>query len=169
MTGGLGVAATAGRSAVRGLAREVEPSVHSPLSWVTDATDTVFYEIWVENLGPAPATGVVVGDELPCDFVADDCGGDPGPPWTWDIGDLAVGESAHCEIECDVSGIPAGTVIENVATVSADQTNTGDQTSNTVATRIGTVLEIPTLGYLGLLVLIVSLLGAGIDRLRRRR
>ena len=132
--------------------------------------DTVVYTITVTNNGPNDATGVEVTDMLPAPYVSDDCGGMDVPPWTWTIGDLANGEMAVCNITVDVSGVTAGTEISNTAQVTADQDNINPDggTSNTVFIVIGTVLDIPTLGQFGLIALLLSLVGAGIYRLRRR-
>jgi uncharacterized repeat protein (TIGR01451 family) len=138
------------------------------------AVDTVTYTIAVTNNGPVDATNVVVDDDLPGTYVSDAC--DTGTtnmadPWQWTIGNLAVGNTASCDVTVDITGLPLGSDISNTATVTADQTNTNPDggTSNTVVTTVGTPLDIPTLGQIGLVAMLVSLLGAGLYRLRRRK
>jgi uncharacterized repeat protein (TIGR01451 family)/LPXTG-motif cell wall-anchored protein len=82
--------------------------------------DHVTYTLTVRNLGPSPATGVVVTDPLPAEvgYLSDTCGGANLPPWTWQIGNLARGETVSCEITVQVTS--AGE-ISNVAEVSGNE------------------------------------------------
>jgi uncharacterized repeat protein (TIGR01451 family) len=120
---------------------------------------TVIYTLTVTNNGPADATGVVVTDTLPAGltYVSDDCGGlFADPTFTWNVGNLGNGASAVCNVTATVDGDAAGTLVNN-ATVSAD--NSDPDTSNnqadvTIVVGGGPgVLEIPTVGGIGLLLL----------------
>ena len=96
------------------------------------APNRIEYTLTVENNGPNPATGVTVTDPLPdVTYVSDNCGGVAGAPWTWNVGNLAVGATATCKII--VSPNRAGT-INNTATVDTNQvdlnpTNDSDPSS----------------------------------------
>ncbi len=76
-------------------------------------------------------------------------------------------------IYSSVAGVFAGTQIEQVVLIG-DNWNIGESsdfdglTINTDATPRPPIIEIPTLGQFGLAFLILSLLGAGIHRLRKR-
>lgn len=65
---------------------------------------TVRYTLIAHNDGPADATGVLVEDQLPNGFshLYDTCGVDPGPPITWEVGDLAADVSAVCEVDVTI-------------------------------------------------------------------
>lgn len=134
---------------------------------VLNADDTIDYTLTVNNAGPDPATNVVVTDDLPActTYISDDCGGSNVPPWTWNIGNLAVNAPVSCTITVDASGCQGQ--VANTASVTADQAdpNPGNESSTSVV-GIGNVLEIPTLGRWGILALIGLLIGLGVWRLR---
>lgn len=130
----------------------------------------IIWTLEVTNNGPDDATDVVVTDMLDActTYVSDDCGALNVPPWTWNVGPLANGASATCNITVDASGCPPGDVL-NSATATAlegDPVTANNDSSATVG--IGSVLEIPTLGGIGLVVLI-GLLALGAMTLLRRR
>jgi uncharacterized repeat protein (TIGR01451 family) len=93
--------------------------------------DRVTYTLTVTNLGPDDAEAAAVADLLPpkVEYVSDTCGGrlrpnfSPEPPlpplegtlWTWAVGELAVDETAECEITVELVG--AGGSITNRAAV----------------------------------------------------
>ena len=134
------------------------------------AGSQITWTITVTNNGPDGATGVVVTDPLdPCTtFVSDDCGGVNVPPWTWNVGNLANGASATCNVLVDASACPVGPV-SNTATAAG---NENDPTpGNNVATagvQVGSVLEIPTLGRAGLVLLLLAITLGALVILRRR-
>ncbi len=134
------------------------------------AGDQITWTITVTNNGPDDATGVVVTDPLdPCTtFVSDDCGGVDVPPWTWNVGALANGASATCNVLVDASACPVGTV-NNTATAAGNE-NDPTPANNTATTTVdvGSVLEIPTLGRAGLLLLLLAITLGALLILRRR-
>lgn len=131
--------------------------------------DQIVYTLGVTNNGPDDATGVVVTDPLSPDvtFVGDDCGGMVVPPWTWTIGNLAANSSVVCNLTVMVN-VGAVSPITNTANVTSDQTDPspGNESATEVISLAGT-LEIPTLGKLGLLLLVAILAGAAIFAIRR--
>jgi len=134
------------------------------------AGDQITWTITVTNNGPDDATGVVVTDPLdPCtSFVSDDCGGVDVPPWTWNVGALANGASATCNVLVDASACPVGTV-SNTATAAGNENDpTPANNSATTAVGVGSVLEIPTLGRAGLLLLLLAITLGALLILRRR-
>jgi len=143
-----------------------ESDIEVTKSAQTTSATTGVYTIRVENLGPDDATGVVVTDTLPAGvtYVSDDCGGTPGPPWTWNLGALANGAFDVCHINVNIVD-PDDTT--NVANVTADQTDpdTGNNASTAQLQPFGG--PIPTLGTTGILVLIVLVAGVGLFVLRR--
>jgi uncharacterized repeat protein (TIGR01451 family) len=105
----------------------------NPLPAATNLT----YTIAVTNNGPADATTVVVTDPLPAAliYVSDDCGGGNVPPWTWNIGTLADGATATCNILVSINPAPPAS-ISNTATVTSATTdgvagnNSASETTN---------------------------------------
>ena len=99
--------------------------------------DIVEYTITVTNDGPATATGVVVGDPLPSGL---SYGGSSSTKGTyeptlsnWQVGTLAVGETATLVIRTKIDASASGS-ITNVATVQTlDQTDTNK--NNDVASK----------------------------------
>ncbi len=133
----------------------------------------VDYSITVTNNGPSDTTGVEVTDDLPAEvgYVADDCGGVNGPPWTWAIGDLAIDDSVTCNIT--VSADVVGTAV-NTATVAsdlADDDSDNDASTSTfeIVEEAAPVVEIPTLGTLGFAALALLLAAGAFALMRRRR
>ncbi|HSN55939.1 MAG TPA: hypothetical protein VLT32_14800 [Candidatus Sulfomarinibacteraceae bacterium] len=133
----------------------------------TTGPTTGVYRIRVDNLGPDDATGVVVTDDLPAGvaYVSDDCGGVPGTPWTWNVGALMAGAFETCNITVDIVD-PANTA--NVANATSSM-NDPDPTNNTSATAQLPPFggPIPTLGSLGLFLLVGLIAGSGLILLRR--
>jgi uncharacterized repeat protein (TIGR01451 family) len=136
--------------------------------------DTVVYTLTVTNNGPNDATGVVVTDTVPAGltYVSDDCGGVfVDPTLTWTVGNLANGASAICNVTVTVDADAEGDLV-NGATVTADNSDP-DTTNNAddalVSVAGGSVLEIPTVGGIGLLVLAIVLALSAALLIRRRR
>lgn len=126
--------------------------------------------ITVQNLGTPTATNVVVTDVLAAglSFAGSTCGASAvGNTITWAVGSLAGGASASCVFSIAVAA--AGTYA-NTAIVASDTTDP-EPSNNTATTTFSgylSVLEIPTLGAVGL-ALLVGLLGlASLFFLRRR-
>jgi uncharacterized repeat protein (TIGR01451 family) len=136
------------------------------------ANDQILFTVTVTNSGPDDATNVVVTDPLPPEvtYDSDDCGGMDVPPWTWNVGSLPVNTSATCNLTVDVDPDATGEVV-NTATVTADQNDPspGDESSTAVVPLGGgSVLEIPTLGRMGLLLLVLVLAGVGALMITKR-
>lgn len=132
--------------------------------------DTAVYTVTVFNNGPDDATGVAVSDMLPAEvsYVSDDCGGTNTPPWTWNIGNLANGASAACEIITTINPGVVGEII-NTATVTGDQTDPSlGNEDDTLTLTVLASLEVPTLDDFGLVFLLLALAGTGMLFLRRR-
>ncbi len=96
--------------------------------------DTITYTVTVTNAGPDDATGVQVTDVLPAGLTFVSAAASQGSydqgTGVWDVGALAVGETATLVIQVQVDAGTAGTTITNVAAVSgADQAdpNPGDE------------------------------------------
>jgi uncharacterized repeat protein (TIGR01451 family) len=94
------------------------------------AASNLTYTITVTNNGPSNATGVVVTDPLPAavTYVSDTCGASNVPPWTWNIGNLADGDSVSCDVVVSINPTPPAS-ISNTATVTAT-TNDGVGSNN---------------------------------------
>ena len=132
----------------------------------TTGPTTGLYSIRVDNLGPDDATGVVVTDTLPggVTYVSDDCGGVPGTPWTWNLGALANGAFDTCTITVDIVD-PGNTA--NVADASATQNDPDPSNNSSTAQLPPFGGPIPTLGSLGLFLLVGLIAGSGLILLRR--
>lgn len=132
----------------------------------------IVFTLTVQDTGSAcGATGVVVTDDLPADvtYVSDDCGGVNGTPWVWNVGTLASGASAVCNITVDINP-DAVLPITNTATVTATQLDTvPDNDTATVVVGSPSTVEIPTLGSLGLALLLILLALVAVYQLRRQR
>jgi uncharacterized repeat protein (TIGR01451 family) len=88
-----------------------------------DVGDPVEFTVTVSNLGPADVTGVEVADLLPAGFGYDGStpsqGSYNGGTGLWSVGALTNGGSATLVIEATAQAGAAGTVLTNVAAVTA--------------------------------------------------
>ncbi|MGH7341426.1 MAG: proprotein convertase P-domain-containing protein, partial [Candidatus Rokuibacteriota bacterium] len=134
------------------------------------AGSQIIWTITVTNNGPDDATGVVVTDPLAaCTvFVGDDCGGANVPPWTWIIGALANGASETCNVTVDASACPVGSVSNTASATGNENDPTPANNTSTAAIGVGSVLEIPTLGRAGLVLLLLAITLGALVILRRR-
>lgn len=134
------------------------------------AGSQVVFTVTVTNNGPDDATGVVVTDPLPPEvaFVSDDCGGMNVPPWTWNIGNLAFGASAVCNITCDIVDGAATEVVNTAGVIGNEPDPVLPNSSSTVTVSVLSVLDIPTLNGAGLLALLLAISAAGFWMLRRK-
>ncbi|MGH2597358.1 MAG: DUF7507 domain-containing protein [Actinomycetota bacterium] len=84
--------------------------------------DTITYDITVTNNGPDDASGVQVTDALPTGVTFVSASPSAGTydkiSGVWDVGALAVGESAELQIQVRVDAATSGTTITNSAAVS---------------------------------------------------
>lgn len=136
--------------------------------------DPVTYTLTASNAGPGDATGVTVTDTLPAGvtYLSNDCGASfVDPTVTWNIGPLANGASAICNVSVTVDADAVGNLV-NAATVVADNsdpnaTNNSDGATISVLGGPG-VLEIPTAGGWGLAALALLIAAAAALTLRQR-
>ncbi|MBZ0115251.1 MAG: DUF11 domain-containing protein [Thermoanaerobaculia bacterium] len=105
---------------------------------VSDTGPTV-YTLDVVNNGPDDQTGVVVTDVLPVemDYVSNSCGGsEAGGTFTWNIGALANGASASCNLTLNLNtGTCVG--VSNTATVTGDNADPSGNSSSTASNGAG--------------------------------
>jgi uncharacterized repeat protein (TIGR01451 family) len=145
------------------LTKSVDPPTVAP-------GENAVFTLTVSNAGPGNSTATVVTDTLPAglSYVSNDCGATyAAPTVTWNVGTLAIGASAVCNVTVTVD--EAGTHTNNAVATS-------NQTDPIPADNVGTatvggqqaVQEIPTLNTLGLLALLMGLGIAGLWILRRR-
>lgn len=134
------------------------------------AGSTVIWTIDVTNNGPGNASGVVVTDALDActTYISDDCGGLNTPPWTWNVGALANGSSATCNITVDTSG--CAIALANTASAAGAENDPVPLNNSATATIIvGSTVDIPTLDVVGLAAFGLLLAGGAFVVLRRRR
>ena len=130
----------------------------------------VQYELKVSNHGPLDASGMVVSQTLPsgCVFERDTCGGLAAGGWQWNLGNLAKGATATCQVTCDIAGVPAGQPLMSTATVRANQVFTHPaMASDAVQLIAGPAPAIPVASPAGLTILAALLALAGAFLLRR--
>ncbi len=127
--------------------------------------DQATFTLTATNNGPDPANLVEVVDTLPPElvYVSNSCGASfVGNQLTWLIGDLAVGQSAQCQV---VVQIAADGTFTNNAFVSAQQVDPIPANNPDVATvTTGVVDSIPVPLFsrsgLALLIAFLALMGA---------
>jgi len=131
--------------------------------------DVFNYVLEVSNAGPSDATNVVVTDTLPPElaFVGSDCGMVEGPPGvlTWSVGTLVAGAMASCTLTVEV--VNFSDLLINTASADSDATDTNTGNNSAGSQENGAIPTIPTLGPLGLFVLLLALASVGGWRLRR--
>ncbi|MCG8326227.1 MAG: T9SS type A sorting domain-containing protein [Chitinophagales bacterium] len=103
------------------LAKSVTPSAQN-------VGEDVTFTIEVTNQGPAPATGVSVGDLLPSGFTyVSSTGGYDEPTAEWVIGDMGIGETVSMTITATVNA--SGDYVNVAQVIAADQDDV-DSTPN---------------------------------------
>ena len=103
------------------LVKDVTPAVQN-------VGEDVTFTIDVTNQGPAPATGVTVGDLLPSGFTyVSSTGGYDEPTAEWVIGDLGIGETVSVTITATVNA--SGDYVNVAQVIAADQDDV-DSTPN---------------------------------------
>jgi len=105
-----------------------------------DEGDPVTFRISVTNLGPSETTGVVISDPLPngVTYVSHlaSLGSYDDGTGLWTVGVLGVGAGAWLEVSVTVDAGTLGTVITNVATVSAQDLPDPVSSNNSASVRI---------------------------------
>lgn len=146
------------------LTKSVDPTNPAP-------GENIVYTLTATNNGPGDATGVVVTDDLPMGvtYQSNDCGASfTDPTVTWNVGALANGASAVCNVTATVD-VASGDLVNN-ASVSAGS-NDPVPANNTASAQVTVgqpVQEIPTLGTLGIVLLALLLAVTAALALRRR-
>ncbi len=128
---------------------------------VLDTGDTVIFTMTLDNNGPSAVTGAVVTSTLSdgLDYVSDDCAAlVVGQDATWSVGALANGATTACNITTSVSGF-GGLSLD--ATVTADQADPTPANNVGVSGINGPARIIPTLGQLGLILMVLALFYVG--------
>jgi uncharacterized repeat protein (TIGR01451 family) len=151
----------------------------------TDSADpvepgaTFTYTVTVENLGPDPATDVVVADMLPAELtfqsatpsagglcVTPAVGSMGGTVTCTFAGATGVGELRSIDVVVGVpTGATPGSVVNEASATSATDDSAPAATSESTLITGPSVLEIPTLGELGLLLLALALAAGGLRAL----
>ncbi len=129
----------------------------------------VVWTIDVTNNGPDDAIDVVVTDMLPAEvsYVSDDCGGVNTPPWEWGIGSLANCATVSCNITTAIVDASATSISNDASVASGNNDPVTANNAGSGSVSVGTVLDIPTLGFFGMLSLLLLLGGAGVMILKR--
>jgi uncharacterized repeat protein (TIGR01451 family) len=110
-------------------------------------TTSIEYSLVVSNNGPLAASGVVVTDSLPSGVTFTGSSASQGSyndaTGLWTVGALSVGGSATLTLSADVDVGTGGTVITNIATVSAvDQPDSDPANDTSSATLSPTTSEL---------------------------
>lgn len=146
------------------LVKTVDPPV-VPLGSNTTFTLTA------TNNGPDPANLVQVVDTLPPElvYVSNSCGASySAPSLTWNIGDLAVGASAQCQVTVTVTAEGSFTNSAFVSAQQVDPVPSNNPDVSTVGTPVGSE-PIPVPAGQGRLWLLLGLMLAGLGALVLRR
>ena len=128
----------------------------------------VTYTLAVQHVSGGAATGVVVTDALPGSlvYVSNSCGASfAGGTLTWNVGSVAVGGSATCNLTARVMIPGAITNSASLTAVEPDPVTTNNASSAAIAATGDAV--IPALGPVGLAALALALAVAGLAALRR--
>lgn len=158
---------SAGALAIEPLPLDADVALTKTASGGDDLGGAVTFDLWVDNNGPADATAVVVTDTFPdnVDYTSDSCGGSyGGGVFTWNVGIIANGGSAHCTVNGVVSDFGA---ISNTASVSAAENDPVPGNNSSTAGLEGVARVIPTLGVWGLIAMISLVLGIAVVTFRR--
>jgi uncharacterized repeat protein (TIGR01451 family) len=125
------------------------------------------FALAVSNAGPSNATGVTVTDTLPAGliYVSNDCGAAfSSPTLTWNVGDLAAGASAACNLTVRVAQQGA---IVNSANVTGTTTDPTPGNNSSSAALTAGEAAIPTLDGIGLGLLAMLVAVSALFALRR--
>ncbi|MBE7465310.1 MAG: DUF11 domain-containing protein [Planctomycetes bacterium] len=109
---------------------------------IATSGDTLVYTLTVSNVGPNPATGVAVIDDLnglPILFVSDDSAS-TGTSYdfatgVWSVGALGTGQSRVLEITVTIQPMVAGPLVNTAEITAADQIDPDSTISNGITTE----------------------------------
>ena len=145
------------------LTKTAAPATVAPLGTVT-------WTLTVTNNGPGDAPATVVTDTLPAGFTwtSDTCAAGPpaGTTLTWNVGALANGASASCDVVGQVYGA-SGEAVVNTASAASGSTDPTPATAAATVLIDSALAAIPTTSPAGLAALVVLLAGAALLALRR--
>jgi uncharacterized repeat protein (TIGR01451 family) len=137
--------------------------------------DPIVYTIVATNNGPDDVTGATVTDtfEAGLDGCTWTCVASAGSSCTAagagdisDSVDLLNGGTATYTVTCTIGPLASGSV-ENTASIGSSATDPDAANSSSAAsTTLGAASEIPTLGSMGLALLVLLLAGVAIRRMR---
>jgi len=125
------------------------------------------FALAVSNAGPSNETGVTVTDTLPAGliYVSNDCGAVfASPTLTWNVGNLAAGASASCNLTVRV--VQQGAIV-NSANVTGTTTDPTPGNNASSATLTAGEAAIPTLDGVGLGLLAMLVAASALFALRR--
>jgi len=128
----------------------------------------------VQNGGPGAASAVVVSTTLPpqLSFTSSTCGATAmGQSVSWSVGALANGANASCTITASIAQAGSITVNATVSSATSDPVSTNNSATGSLAGALPPTARpavIPTLGHLGLLALMLSVLALAGFSLGRR-
>lgn len=126
--------------------------LNSPTGQV-DTGSTIHYSLVYTNTGAAPATGVVITDNVPGTTTvvvssitgggtASSGGSSPGGTITWNIGTIAAGASGTVGFDVVVNSIPSNGSINNNASLVSNERPTLTDTVNNSATNLQAVKSV---------------------------
>ncbi len=102
--------------------------------------DNITYTLSASNAGPSDVTDAVVVDTLPANvsYVSNTCGASfAAPTLTWNLGALAVGGNASCDIVVTVTDVGA---INNTATISSSAADSTPGNNASTSSLVGAFL-----------------------------
>lgn len=125
------------------LTSDLKVAVTAPDSSV--ASSSINYDITVTNMGPEPASSVIVSDDLPSSVVFSFCSSQTascnhaGNNVTFTLNSLEVGASVTMSIFATVScSIPSSEIITNTVTVDSSATDPDTSNNSAMATTTAT-------------------------------
>ncbi len=119
--------------------------------------DTVTFTQTLSNAGPGDASNAVVNSTLSngLDYASNDCGATAsGSNITWNVGTLANGGNAVCNVVATVSGFGQ---LSLTASASADEGDTVPGNNAGGSTVNGPIRVIPSLSFYGILLLMAGM------------
>jgi uncharacterized repeat protein (TIGR01451 family) len=97
--------------------------------------ETLLYTVVITNNGPDNAAGVIISDTLPVSLTFSGAGPTQGDydslAGTWQVGDLAAGDSASLKLSAAIQTGTIGRIITNTAAISAADQSDADVSNNT--------------------------------------
>lgn len=145
---------------------DLQLTINNNASGVLAHGDSVTFSHTLINNGPQDATNTSVIGSIPngLEYVSNSCGATvSGSVFTWNIGNLANGNSAFCDVQFTVSGYGR---IQYQATASADETDNSSANNTSASGVNGPIQIIPSLSLYGLLILFFGMFWFGLRHTR---